>query len=679
MAGFGGGRPSTIAGVSRRTIAYQPALDGVRALAVAAVLLFHGGVSWMTGGYLGVSVFFTLSGFLITSLLLQEQAATGTVSARAFYTRRARRLLPASLACLLAVCVIAWSGGFRGVPNLRRDVLGALFQVYNWVKLLAGDSYADLLAQGAGVKNPLDHYWSLAIEEQFYWIWPVGFIGLVVLARKLHWHLLTVMAVLTGLAAVAAPVIALVWGADAAYFATPARICEILAGALLAVWVRGRDLPGGVQHVAPVALVALAIACVVFPAGRGPAYEGALPLIAAGSAMLILGLQVDGPLRRVLSLSPFVGLGRISYGVYLFHWPIYVLIDREQWDLPVGVTLSIKVAITLAVALASYFLLERPVRTSEWLVPRRTLVAALAGSAVVIVATLAVPTVTKYYGVDPALAEEAGFDTGSVESLAPLVTTTTTTVDTVPATDVVVTTTTVGPTTTVTLVPPRPIRIVMAGDSTAEALGNGLVQWAAANPSLAQVELVTGAGCGLSLGGYLVFHDSERDVDAECGPYVADILPSRVADLQPDVVVLMTTTWDVADRRVEAGGPVLSSADPAAEAQIRASFQQLTDRLLALGVSRVVWIHQAIPLLGMISPLDKQGDVDRHESLFGIMDDMAAANPAVRVAELAEWVDSNDMGLDVPSRPDAIHWTPDAALRICDEFLGPLLVREALT
>src|SRR6187402_1746086 len=94
------------------TIAYQPALDGVRALAVAAVLLFHGGISWMTGGYLGVSVFFTLSGFLITSLLLQEQAATGTVSARAFYTRRARRLLPASLACLLAVCVIAWSGGF---------------------------------------------------------------------------------------------------------------------------------------------------------------------------------------------------------------------------------------------------------------------------------------------------------------------------------------------------------------------------------------------------------------------------------------------------------------------------------------------------------------------------------------------------------------------------------------
>ena len=670
---------SRFARVSRRTIAYQPALDGVRALAVAAVLLFHGGISWMTGGYLGVSVFFTLSGFLITSLLVQEHATTGRVSARAFYTRRARRLLPASLACLLGVCVIAWSGGFKGVPNLRRDVLGALFQVYNWVKLFAGDSYADLLAQGAGVKNPLDHYWSLAIEEQFYWIWPVAFIGVVALSRRLRWSLLTVMAVLFGVAAVAAPVIAAVWGSDAAYFATPARISEILAGALLAVWVRGRALPGGVRHAAPLALVALTVACVVFPAGEGPAYEGALPLIAVGSALLILGLQVDGPLRKVLSLSPFVGLGRISYGVYLFHWPIYVLIDREHWDLPVGALLSIKVAITLAVALLSYFLLERPVRTSEWLVPRRTLVGALAGSAVVIVATLAVPTVTKFYEVDPALAEEAAIDTGTVEPLTPL-TTSTTTVATAPGTDVVVTTTTIAATTTtVELVPPRPVRIVVAGDSTAEALGNGLVQWAAANPNMAQVEIVAGAGCGLSLGGYLVFHDSERDIDSECGPYVEGVLPDRVAELHPDVVVLMTTTWDVADRRVEAGGPVLSSADPAAEAQIQESFQRLTDRLLGLGVSRVVWIHEAIPIVGMISPLDRQGDAARHESLWGIMDELAAANPAVRVADLATWTNTNGIGDDVPSRPDAIHWTPEAALLIADEYLGPLLVREALT
>src|ERR1700712_1878099 len=121
-----------------QTIRYQPALDGVRALAVIAVLLFHGGLSWMSGGYLGVSVFFTLSGFLITSLLVRETATTGRVDAGRFYARRARRLLPASLVCIAAVCALAAGGAFEGVSGLRRDVVGALLQVFNWVKLDSG-------------------------------------------------------------------------------------------------------------------------------------------------------------------------------------------------------------------------------------------------------------------------------------------------------------------------------------------------------------------------------------------------------------------------------------------------------------------------------------------------------------------------------------------------------------
>ena len=116
----------------------EPALDGLRALAVIAVLLFHGGVSWMTGGYVGVSVFFTLSGFLITSLLLREASTSGRVDAGRFYARRARRLLPASLLCLAAVCLLAGAGAFAGVGGLRRDVLGALLQVFNWVQLASG-------------------------------------------------------------------------------------------------------------------------------------------------------------------------------------------------------------------------------------------------------------------------------------------------------------------------------------------------------------------------------------------------------------------------------------------------------------------------------------------------------------------------------------------------------------
>ena len=169
----------TLARMSRERMQYQPALDGVRALSVAAVLLFHGGVSWMSGGYLGVSTFFTLSGFLITSLLLIEHESTGTVARAAFYTRRARRLLPASLLCIAGVSLASAAGWFKGAPHIRRDALGALFQVFNWVKLAAGESYADLTAVSAGVKKPLEHYWSLAIEEQFYWVWPVVFLSLI--------------------------------------------------------------------------------------------------------------------------------------------------------------------------------------------------------------------------------------------------------------------------------------------------------------------------------------------------------------------------------------------------------------------------------------------------------------------------------------------------------------------
>ncbi|HRD99921.1 MAG TPA: acyltransferase, partial [Ilumatobacteraceae bacterium] len=153
-----------------RTIPHQPALDGVRAVAVAVVLLFHLGLSWMPGGYLGVSVFFTLSGFLITALVVREVEHTGRVSIGAFYTRRLKRLLPASLTCLAAVSVLGAAGVWTGVANLRRDLLGALLQVANWVQLLAGESYTELQSKRAGIISPLDHYWSLAIEEQFYWL-----------------------------------------------------------------------------------------------------------------------------------------------------------------------------------------------------------------------------------------------------------------------------------------------------------------------------------------------------------------------------------------------------------------------------------------------------------------------------------------------------------------------------
>jgi len=321
-----------------RRLEHQPALDGVRALAVTMVLLFHGGVSWMGGGYFGVSVFFTLSGFLITSLLVREHESTGRISPGAFYMRRAKRLLPASTLCLAVISLMATRDAWEGANHLRRDSAGALFQIANWVQLGSGASYTDLQSKAAGLLSPLDHYWSLAIEEQFYWLWPLAFWGLARLARRRGWSLTRILLTVTLVFAAAAPVIAMVWGRDAAYWASPARAAEILIGALLAVAVReGKIEPR--RWMAPLSLAAVVVIAVVLPAAGGPAYHGAFPLLAIASGGLLLGLQHRGatgvgPVVSVLSWKPLVGLGAISYGVYLFHFPVFVFANTNtgKWN-----------------------------------------------------------------------------------------------------------------------------------------------------------------------------------------------------------------------------------------------------------------------------------------------------------------------------------------------------------
>ena len=233
----------------RPALTYQPALDGVRAVAVTLVVLFHLGLPWMRAGYLGVSVFFTLSGFLITSLLLHEFHRDGTVSFRRFYARRARRLLPAAMACLLLVVVARWSGEFALVPGLRADLFGALFQVFNWVQIAGGSSYAALFGRSAMFTSPLEHYWSLAIEEQFYLVWPVVLVALCGWRARRGRSVVRPLLVLTVLFAAAAPLIGWKWGAGAAYWSTPSRLGELLVGALAAAWLHTAPIRTSVGEV----------------------------------------------------------------------------------------------------------------------------------------------------------------------------------------------------------------------------------------------------------------------------------------------------------------------------------------------------------------------------------------------------------------------------------------------
>jgi peptidoglycan/LPS O-acetylase OafA/YrhL len=378
--------------MSRPGIAHQPALDGLRAVSVLVVLLFHGQITGFTGGYLGVSVFFTLSGYLITSLLIAERTGTGNTGVGAFYVRRAKRLLPASLLCLTAIAVAAAvTDWFDAVTTLRRDLLGALLQVANWVSLSGSGSYQQLFSESAGQLSPVEHYWSLAIEEQFYWVWPLAFVGLCRVART-HAARTWIIGIATAGFALLAPVITIVWGADAGYWATPARAAEILVGALVAFLLWGRTAPRWWSAVAIVAFAVLAVAVVTFPAAGGPAYHGALPLVGLVSALLVAGLQAPGLLRTALGTRPLVWLGQISYGVYLFHWPVFVVLDQQRLDLPLPALFAVRMAITLVIAQLSFMLVERPIRRGISWRPHAIGVAALAGCvAVAAVAVVLVP------------------------------------------------------------------------------------------------------------------------------------------------------------------------------------------------------------------------------------------------------------------------------------------------
>ena len=484
-----------------RTLEYQPALDGVRAVAVTLVVLFHLGLGWMPAGYLGVSVFFTLSGYLITSLLLADFAGAGRVSFGRFYARRARRLLPASLLVLAAVAVTSWLGEFDLVPHLRSDLLGALFQVFNWVQLVGGSSYGTLFSESAAFTSPLAHYWSLAVEEQFYLLWPVVLVALLRRCRRL----LRVVVALAAVFVVAAPIIGAVWGADAAYWSTPARLPELLIGAVAGVWLHGRTAAAAWWRWLVPAALSIVVACsMLFPSDAGPAFSGWLAPFALVSAALVVGLQAPSRIRRVLSARPLVAVGKVSYGLYLVHWPAFVLLRQHGWDTTSWGGAAVAVGITAAITLLSYFVWEQPVRTARWSPAHTGRLAAIAS-----VATLAlvvvVPMQRGFLEADQATLDAASADTGVPTETLARVTTTSAAPST---TGVSVDTTGIATTTTVGEVvlptppaPNRPVRILTVGDSTSFYVGQAMAKWAVANPDHATSDLLWCQGCGFILDG----------------------------------------------------------------------------------------------------------------------------------------------------------------------------------
>lgn len=703
---------------------YQPALDGVRALAVLAVLIFHGGFDWMSGGYVGVSVFFTLSGFLITTLAVREHERNRLFDVGAFYGRRLRRLLPASLVCIVGVVVAGSLGAFDGADDLRRDVLAALAQVYNWVALADGSSYGEVIGGGPRFA-PLDHYWSLAIEEQFYWCWPL------VLVFVLDWRRRTRIQVVGGatvLAALAAPLIAWRWGGDAAYWATPARLSEILVGATLAFALDRRRalrqrLPSRVAWCAPIGLAGVLVTAVTWPRDGGPASEGWLPLVAVASGALILGLQVDSPIRRALANPALVSLGVVSYGVYLYHWPIYGILDQQRTGITGWWLFLLRVAVTLVVAVGSYVLIEEPIRQRRWTL-RSSVSGALAGSLVVALAALVLPIDRPGYwagsrsaraevAIDPqasapslvvvdpspptATSERPADSTASTEPPEP-----TDATEPTEATDTVESTVTAPDRSTSPSVPDsspepsassapvsapsvpaavygagadvpglpdslsRPARIVVLGDSTASAVGEGLVRFAAAHPSLAQVTILWSPACGFVRSGEEISGDAAQ-WKARCDELRA-ALPSALSELAPDVVLLMQTVADTAPRRLDDAGATIEVDDPGFDDFLAGEYESQLLDLVANGVTRVVWVippPQLQPVSG--EPLD----ADAQPAVRRAIETVASRHPdLVTVVDLDAWQQGRPPNL----RPDGLHYSPNGAALLAENLLGPVLV-----
>lgn len=360
------GSEKSIPGVSTR-LEYNVALDGLRGVALVAILFYHSGVNWIPGGFLSVSTFFTLSGFLITSLLLYEFEGSGRIDLRGFWNRRLRRLMPGALAALIFIALLGGTiGDASQVERLRGDGLAALLYVSNWRFIRLGTEYRDLFASPSLVQ----HFWSLSIEEQFYLLFPLLFAALMSGGGR---RALT-MALVAGTLASA---LSTAWLFDSGaavsrlYFGTDTRLAEILVGALFAVRHAGRAPATGVPRQVAMGLGAIGLASTFFywfsvEETTPWLWRGGLTIYAVSTVAVIAGcMQTGGLTRRLLSLPPLPWLGRISYGVYLYHFPVYVTVTTGLTGLDPWPLFALRVGLTFALAVASYHWLEQPVRIGQ--------------------------------------------------------------------------------------------------------------------------------------------------------------------------------------------------------------------------------------------------------------------------------------------------------------------------
>ena len=691
------------------------ALDGLRGLAVALVLLYHGGVSQARGGYLGVTMFFTLSGFLITSLLLVEHGGSGRLSLRRFWGRRARRLVPALLLTFPLVALVVHLSPQAPSSGLMGDAVSSLLWFQNWRLVLAHSSYADLFS----LPSPFQHFWSLAVEEQYYLVFPLvalfflGRAGKRAFATMLG--ILVVVSVALGAAmATNAPTI------TRAYYGTDSRIGEILIGALLAVAVVRASGPITVaprfryalDAAAVGALATLAWLVTTLAYGDVRLFRGGLLLAAVCTAVLIFAAVQPGSLvARGLSVRPLTALGVISYGVYLFHWPLFLLITKASTHSDGVKLFALRAGATVALATISYVIVENPIRRGAlrrtpaltgWAFSAATGLAVVALAAGVIslpslpsqdggVGQAAAPgpssgqptqsLVNAHKGHVGATASRKGGPTAPSVANQSVVSRVTVSKHhkkpSVPAqlvgTPGVDYTKAPAP----PVVPPGALKIAVVGDSIGNNFGRGLGFWAKDRADVAVYNLAIPA-CPIARGGERRFDpDTMFDIAPWCG-WWGDPSSARytaLVNFAPDVVFVEDGINEVFERKLDNWSNWEKPGDAQFDQWLTSEYQAFIKTVTDIG-AKVVMGNAPCGDFADRFPTISDGP-QRVQNLdnfdYPRLVSATSANLFAEVCPNGQYSDTVDGVSD--ARPDGFHFTDEAATALSRDWLGPLLIQ----
>jgi peptidoglycan/LPS O-acetylase OafA/YrhL len=624
---------------ARSTLQHLPGLDGLRGFAVLAVLAFHGGFSWAVGGYLGVSLFFTLSGFLICRLLVEERATTGRIRLGRFWDRRFRRLAPAAFAALALIVVFGLTVATPSQRyNLSGDIRSALAYFANWHLYVGGQSYAAIFVD----PSPVQHFWSLAIEEQFYLVFPLLVAGTLAVFRGSRRAL---AGVLLALACGSFALQLAFTNPDRIYYGTDTRALELLAGALLALALVKREprVTHGNRAAWTFGTAAVFAAVVVawfwhhLSQQSSWLYRGGFAVVAATSVVLILGAIAPGPVRTVCSFAPMRYVGRISYGLYLFHWPIFLWLDPVRVGLSGWPLFTVRCAATFALAAASFRLLEWPIRSRRVLGGWHFAPAFVASAIVIAIsASVIIPR--------PASTEvitAADYQRASAAITAPP-----------PPTGAV----------TIDHGTPRPMRVFVVGDSTGVFFAKGLADWGK-RTGRAVVASDALIGCSVVRTGDYSFADPEDPTTHALSPQCArwpTEWTTDVASFKPDVILAVEGPLNTVDFRLPGQSNWQSILDPSFRSYLSAEMNHAVDVLSTAGVP-IVWFDAPYSHRNL-SPerrAERKADAfSRFDAYRALVAGLAANRPNVRYLHWARYFDSMSVDHDLALRPDGVHLLP---------------------